>query len=165
MLEIHPLLLLYQGVIFVVFVFLLYRFALRPLAKMVRDRQTNIEASINQAEQNQKATENLKNDYENRLVRIEDEQKKLIDTALAEGNRIKDEVINSARDEANKHLEKAKAEIEHEKNKMLMEAKGEIGIIAIEILQKVLKQTTTKEMEEKLAASLAEELDSEKWKN
>jgi len=98
MLEIHPTLLLYQGIIFIVFVFLLYRFAYRPLTKMIQTRKALIESNLNQAEQLKAEAEKEKIEYEDRRRQIEVERKQIMDTAAAEGNLQKEQIVAQGRD-------------------------------------------------------------------
>jgi F-type H+-transporting ATPase subunit b len=165
MLEIHPTLLLYQGIIFIVFVFLLYRFAYRPLTKMIQTRKALIESNLNQAEQLKAEAEKEKIEYEDRRRQIEVERKQIMDTAAAEGNLQKEQIVAQGRDEVQRLLDRARLEIEKERRLAVRSAKADLGAIAIQLVRKFLKKGMNKKSEEALIASVAHDLGEKQWKS
>lgn len=164
MLEIHPPLLLYQGVVFVVFAYLMYRFVYRPLAKTIRDRKAYIESTINRAEEERANAERARAEYDNRLVGIEGERKRILETALADGNRVKEEVVAEGRNEANRLLENARWELEKERRRAVREAKADLGSIAVGIVRKFLKKKMDRKAEQAFIGSIAQDLGARQWK-
>lgn len=158
MLEIHPTLLLYQGAIFVLFVFLMYRFAYRPLAKMIEARKAAIASTLNEAEALKSEAEKAKVENEARSRQIEDERKRILDAAVAEGNHRKELIIADSRAEAEQLLERTRAAIDKERRLAVREAKADLGAIALEVVRKFLRRKMDKKTEEVLIASVARDL-------
>lgn len=164
MLDIHPTLLLYQGIIFIIFVYLMYRFVYRPLEKMIQDRRVYIESTISTAEAERAEAERARAEYDNRLAGIEGERKQVVETALTDGNRAKEEIIAAGREEANRLVAKARLAIDKERRLAVREAKADLGAIAIQVVKKFLKKGMNKKSEQNLITSIAHDLGSRRWK-
>ncbi|WP_294218965.1 F0F1 ATP synthase subunit B [uncultured Chryseobacterium sp.] len=133
-------LLFWMTLTFVVLLFLLAKFAWKPIVNAVNDRETSIVDALNQATLARKEMETLKEDNE-RIIR---EAKIERDAILKEAREIKDRIVGEAKDvakaEGDRMIEAAKQTIETEKNAAMADIKTQIGAISVNIAESILKQ-------------------------
>ncbi|MDC8104204.1 MULTISPECIES: F0F1 ATP synthase subunit B [Chryseobacterium] len=133
-------LLFWMTLTFVILLFLLAKFAWKPIVNAVNDRETSIVDALNQAKLAKKEMEDLKADNE-RIIR---EAKIERDAILKEAREIKDRIVGEAKDvakaEGDKMIEAAKQTIETEKNAAMADIKTQIGALSVNIAESILKQ-------------------------
>ncbi|MDR2207273.1 MAG: F0F1 ATP synthase subunit B [Flavobacteriaceae bacterium] len=129
-----------QSAIFLILIFILKKYAWKPIIKAINEREITIVDSLNQAKLARQEVENLKaeNDQIIREAKIER------DAILKEAREIKDKIVGEAKDaaktEGNKMIEQAKQTIVAEKNAAMQEIKNQIGTLSINIAEQILKQ-------------------------
>jgi F-type H+-transporting ATPase subunit b len=164
MLEIHPLLLLYQGVIFIVFAFLMWKFVYKSLVKMVEDRRRRIEENIQEAERKRSEAEALRTGFEVRVAELDHQADEIVRKAEAEGQRRLEELVQTGRAEAAKVAENTRRQAELDIEQTFVAAKGELAGLAADLARKALGKTISPEVDEKLIADLSQELGNQEWK-
>ncbi|MBL7882066.1 MAG: F0F1 ATP synthase subunit B [Chryseobacterium gambrini] len=133
-------LLFWMTLTFVILLFLLAKFAWKPIVNAVNDRETSIQDALNQAVLAKKEMEILKADNE-RIIR---EAKIERDAILKEAREIRDKIVGEAKDvakvEGDKMIEAAKQTINAEKNAAMEDIKTQIGTLSVNIAESILKQ-------------------------
>ncbi|MFY7845857.1 MULTISPECIES: F0F1 ATP synthase subunit B [Chryseobacterium] len=133
-------LLFWMTLTFVILLFLLAKFAWKPIVNAVNDRETSIQDALNQAVLAKKEMEILKADNE-RIIR---EAKIERDAILKEAREIRDKIVGEAKDvakvEGDKMIEAAKQTINAEKNAAMEDIKTQIGALSVNIAESILKQ-------------------------
>ncbi|MCT2409694.1 F0F1 ATP synthase subunit B [Chryseobacterium antibioticum] len=133
-------LLFWMTLTFVILLFLLAKYAWKPIVNAVNDRETSIVDALNQAKLAKKEMEELKADNE-RIIR---EAKIERDAILKEAREIKDRIVGEAKDaaksEGDKIIEAAKQTIQTEKNAAMADIKTQIGVLSVNIAESILKQ-------------------------
>ncbi|WP_346985510.1 F0F1 ATP synthase subunit B [Chryseobacterium sp. POE27] len=133
-------LLFWMTLTFVILLFLLAKFAWKPIVNAINDRETSIVDALNQATLARKEMETLKEDNE-RIIR---EAKIERDAILKEAREIKDRIVGEAKDvakaEGDKLIEAAKQTINAEKNAAMADIKTQIGALSVNIAESILKQ-------------------------
>ncbi|KQS92711.1 MULTISPECIES: F0F1 ATP synthase subunit B [Chryseobacterium] len=133
-------LLFWMTLTFVILLFLLGKFAWKPIVNAVNDRETSIVDALNQAKLAKKEMEDLKADNE-RILR---EAKIERDGILKEAREIKERIVAEAKDiakaEGEKMIEAAKQTITSEKNAAMADIKSQIGTLSVNIAESILKQ-------------------------
>lgn len=133
-------LLFWTTVFFLLFLFLLKRFAWVPLTAALVKRQSDIQDALNEAK---KAKEEMSalNARNEELIKEAQEQRALI---MKEAKTAKDTIINDAKvkakEEAQRIMSTATQEIEAQKKSALMEVKNEVGQMALSIAEKVIRK-------------------------
>lgn len=145
----------WQTLIFVGLIFLLKKFAWKPILDSVNERETGIKNALLSAENAKKEMQNLQADNQ----RILQEARLERDNMLKEAREMKDKMIADSKNEAQaqglKMIEQAKAAIEGEKNAALAELKSHVSSLSVDIAEKLLKsELTNKESQ----ASLIEKM-------
>ncbi|MFN8273765.1 MAG: F0F1 ATP synthase subunit B [Flavobacteriaceae bacterium] len=128
-----------QTVLFVGLIFLLKKFAWKPILDSVNEREEGIKNALQSAEQARKEMQSLKSDNDKLLAEARAER----DAMLKEAREIKEKMINDAKTEAqtqgHKMIEQAKTAIESEKNAALAELKSHVATLSLDIAEKLLK--------------------------
>lgn len=125
---------------FLVVLFILKKFAWKPIIKSLNEREQNIAGAIASAEKVKAEMAQLKNENEALLAKAREERAQL----LKEARETKDKIINEAKDqakiEANKIIIDAQQAINAQKMAALTDVKNEVGKMVIEVSEKILKQ-------------------------
>ncbi len=144
-----------QTVLFLALVFLLKKFAWKPILDAVNEREEGIKNALLSAENAKKEMQNLKSDNEKLLADARLER----DSMMKEAREIKDKMINDAKTEAQvagqKMIEQAKASIQSEKNAAMAELKAQVSTLSLDIAEKLLKdELSNKESQTKLVEKM-----------
>ena len=150
---------IWQVVIFVGLIFLLKKFAWKPILDAVNEREEGIKNALESAEKAKKDMENLKSDNEKLLADARAER----DALMKEAREIKEKMISDAKADAQaqgeKMINQAKAAIESEKNAAMADLKNQVASLSLEIAEKVVRQELSSDDKQKaLAAQLAGEI-------
>lgn len=152
-------LIFWTTVIFGIFWFLMSRFAFKPIAKALSDRESFIQDSLDQAKKAKEEMAAMKAQNEDILAQARTEQAKI----LKEAKEAKDTIIKDAKvkakEEANKIVESARQEIENQKMAAMLDVKNQAGMLALQIAEKVIKKELKGNGEqEAFANSLVDEI-------
>lgn len=142
-----------QLINFGIVLFVLWRFALKPLLKIMNKRSSDIEKSLENAKEIEiklKEADQLKED---RVLEAKKEAQAIEEKASKEAEAIQQEKLMETKNEMEKITSRTKAELAAEKQKMFEEAKGKIGDLVIAASGKIIE----KELDEKTDRRLIEE--------
>lgn len=150
---------IWQVVIFVGLIFLLKKFAWKPILDAVNEREEGIKNALESAENAKKEMQELQADNQ----RILQEARLERDAMLKEAREMKDKIVADAKTEAQaqgqKMIDQAKAAIESEKNAAMNELKLQVSTISLSIAEKVLKdELSNKEAQAKLVEKMLGEV-------
>ena len=145
----------WQVLIFVGLIFLLKKFAWKPILDAVNEREEGIKNALLSAENARKEMQNLQADNQ----RILQEARLERDALLKDAREMKEKMVADAKNEAQsqglKMIEQAKAAIEGEKNAALAELKSQVATLSLEIAEKLLKdELSNKEAQVKLVEKM-----------
>jgi len=146
---------IWQTIIFVGLIFLLQKFAWKPILDAVNEREEGIKNALLSAENARKEMQNLQSDNQ----RILQEARLERDAMLKDAREMKEKMVADAKNEAQvqglKMIEQAKAAIEGEKNAALAELKLQVSSLSISIAEKLLKdELSNKEAQVKLVEKM-----------
>ena len=130
---------IFQVVAFLLLLFLLGKFAWRPILNGLKEREETIESALLSAEQARKDMEALKSDNEKLLTEARSERDAILKEAMATANSIKEEAKEETSKITSKMIEEAKASIENEKRAALADVKTQVAALSLEITEKVLR--------------------------
>lgn len=155
----HLGLIVWTVLAFLIVLFILKKFAWKPILKGLNDREKNIADSIATAEKVRFEMSQLKSENEALLVAAREERGMM----LKEAKEIKDKMINDAKEEAKvqaaKIITDANASIQNQKMAALTDIKNQVGKMVIEVSEKVLrKELSSKSEQENYIKQLAEEI-------
>lgn len=154
--------LIVQIINFLLLVFILAKFAYRPLMKMMEDRQQKIADNIDSAERIRREAEELRLGYQEQLGQARAQAQAIVEKAekLAEEN--KEEIIKAARAESARILQNVQAEVARERALALAQLKGEVVALSMAAAAKIIEKNIDNEINANLVTSFIEKLDSQK---
>ena len=149
----------WQIILFVLLLFLLKKFAWKPILNAINEREEGIKNALEEAENARKEMQNLTADNE----RILKEAKAERDTLLKEAREIKEKIISEAtgeaQEQANKVVEQAQATIQAEKNAAITDLKNQVAELSIGIAEKVVRaELEDKDKQIKLVEDMLKEV-------
>jgi len=134
---------------FLVLLFVLTKFAWKPVMKSLKERENRIDDALQQANLAREEMKQLKFSNEQLLKEAKEER----DAILREARKIRESIIEEARDkantEANRIIEGARESIHFEKMSAITELKNQIAVLSIEIAEKVLNAELAKDDKQK----------------
>ena len=129
--------------------FLLIKFAWKPMLAALEERESSIENALKAAESARNEMANLKADNEKLLVEARLER----DTILKKAQEVSVKMIEEAKNEAAKvaaqQIENAKAVIETEKKAALAEVKTQVALLTLEVTEKLLRKNLSEDKAQK----------------
>jgi F-type H+-transporting ATPase subunit b len=144
---------------FLILLFILGKYAWKPILKAVSDRENSIESALSKAEAVREEMARLTHENELLLKQARAER----DTILAEAARVKNQIIFDAKEAAQKEgarqIEIARIEINNLKGIAMADVKNQVATLSIEIAEKVLrKQFEDQKKQDELVKELLKEV-------
>jgi F-type H+-transporting ATPase subunit b len=124
--------------IFLMFFFILRKFAWKPILKAVKAREEMIKGSLASAENARKEMAKLQSDNEAILKKAREEREGILKEARDIRDKLIAEAKGKASEEAEKLVEKARHGIEREKAAALADIRSQVATLSIEIASKLL---------------------------
>lgn len=150
----------WQSLVFLLLIFLLRRYAWKPILNAVNEREQSIEGALKAAEKARQEMESLQASNEAILKEAREERERILKEARDMKNNIVAEAKETAAAEADKTVAAARAAIEAEKAAAVAELKNQAAVLSIEVAEKVLGQELS--AENKQAAMISKMIDEVK---
>ena len=152
-------LLFWMTLTFGILLFILGKYAWKPIMKMLHEREDSIEKALNAANEAKKDMLKLKAGNEQLLLDAKEER----DALMRDARKVKEAIIDEARvkanEEANRIIDNARESIQYEKLAAINDLKNQIASISIEIAEKLLGQELSdKEKQKQLTEKLLKEV-------
>ena len=132
-------LIFWTTLIFIIFFFLLAKFAWKPILGAVKSREESINKALASADAARREMQNLTASNE----RILQEARMERDAMLKEAREMREKMIAEskadAQAEGTRMIEQAKAAIQSEKNAAMAEIKSQVSSLSLDIAEKLLK--------------------------
>lgn len=146
-----------QVIAFLLMLWVLKKFAWKPILQIMEERKKNISTEFEQIEEQKKANEKLIDLYNQKLEKIEDEAKLKVQEAIQESQKISEKIQEEARVQAKAILNKAKEDSKEEISKAKHELKTDLINMVTATTQKLL-QNLDEEKHKKLIHDFVEEI-------
>ena len=148
-------LIFWTSITFLVLLFILKKFAWKPILGAVSEREKGIKDALASAVEARKEMENLQADNERILKEARAERETMLKDARELKNKMIDDAKQDAKIEANKLITQAQAAIEAEKKSAIADLKSQVAQISISIAEKVVREELSNtEKQEKLVESM-----------
>ncbi|MEI8279295.1 MAG: F0F1 ATP synthase subunit B [Bacteroidota bacterium] len=146
-------------VAFLLVLFILRKFAWKPILSMLGEREKGIAESIATAERVKGEMAQLKSENEKLMVQAREERAQMLKEAKQQSEQIVTKAKEDTRMIADKMIADAHQQITQQKMAALTEVKNEIGNLAVEVAEKILrKQLAGGEDQNNYIKKLAEEI-------
>ncbi|HPI02817.1 MAG: ATP synthase subunit b [Candidatus Aerophobetes bacterium ADurb.Bin490] len=144
MVSVDKAVLLVQLITFLLAVPMVWVLFLKPLIRTLSNREKYITDTLDKVEKDRDEMQKLKEDYEIKMKEMSLNAKAALEKAVAEGEKSRHEIIETAKAEGHKLIVDAKKEIDAEKVKAIEDVKGAIVDIAVIAAEKIVKASMTK---------------------
>ncbi|WP_422089738.1 F0F1 ATP synthase subunit B [Tenacibaculum ovolyticum] len=148
-----------QAFILLVLIFLMMKFAWKPILSALNDREEGIQNALDQAENARKEMQNLQADNDRLLKEAREER----DAMMKDARDIKENILAEAKEEAQEQttlmIENAKATIKQEQQSAIAELKKNVADLSIDIAQQLVrKELTSNDEQLKLVEGMLKEV-------
>ncbi len=143
---------IWQSVIFIVLIFLLKKFAWKPILSSVEDREEGIRTALDEAKAAKEEMAKLKSANEDLLKEARAEREAMLTEAREIKEKIVTEASTTAKDEAAKITAAAHESIKGEKEKAMVEIKNQVAAMSIEVASLILKENLSSDANQKALA-------------
>ncbi len=150
---------IFQTIAFILLLFVLGKFAWKPILNGLKEREDTIEGALLAAEQAKKDMEALSADNANLLAEARSERDAILKEAVAAASNIVEAAKEDTGKITAKMIEDAKSVIENEKRAALADVKTLVAKLSLEITEKVLrKELSDKKAQESLVNDYVKDL-------
>lgn len=146
-------LLFWTSLVFVILLFLLGKFAWKPILNAIKTREEGIEKALASAESALNDMRELKSNNEKILADARNERDALLKEARDTKEAIIAEAKTKAAKEADRLMAAAREAITAEKNAAVSEIKAQIATLSIDIAEKILKSELSSDEKQKSLVS------------
>ncbi len=136
-----------------------------PARKMLQKRKEYIEGQLDEAAATKQDAISMKEEYDERLAKVDDESAALLQEARQKAKLQADEIIGEADDEAHRIVTRAEKEVALEKDKVRDDMKQEIVRVATLMTEKMVSQSIDEETQAGLIDEALREMGDETWQN
>tara|TARA_B110000014_G_scaffold206089_1_gene156717 strand:- start:180 stop:683 length:504 start_codon:yes stop_codon:yes gene_type:complete len=138
--QLDPGLFVWTILTFLLLVFVLAKFAWKPLLKMLQDREDMVRSSIEDAEKAKSELERLNEESEAIMAKARSEAQSILADGKAAAEKVKDDIIAKSKEQANKIREDAGNQIQVEKDKAISEIKKEVVNLTLSVAEKLIQK-------------------------
>ena len=144
---------------FLVLFFLLRKFLWKRFLSAIDARREKIAHEFKTIEDTKAETARLQEEYQQKLKQIEETARQRIQSAVADGQRIAQEIREGARQEADRTINSAQEEIRFELKQAKEELKGLVVDLTIRATEGMIKEKLNPDVDQKLVEGLLREME------
>ena len=135
---------------FLVLLFLLAKFAWRPLLAALESRQEDIRKSLDDADRAKKELEQVQEESSRIVTKARVDADAIIASSRADASKLQDELKQKARAEADGIIQSAQKEIQRQTEQSLSQIRGEAVDLSLMIASKLIQKNLSAEDNDKL---------------
>jgi F-type H+-transporting ATPase subunit b len=133
-------LIFWQTIIFLLALFVLGKFAWKPILGALKMREASIEEALLDAEKAKEEMAKLHTTNEKLLAEAKQERDKMLKDAAKLAQELRDQAKEDARVIGDKMIDDAKASIDAEKHDAISQIKDQVAELSLQITEKLLKK-------------------------
>ena len=156
--EVQPSLVVWTVVVFLCLFLLLGRFAWKPLAQALHQREEHLEHCLLQTEKARNESEQLLAEHRRLMAQADERVKAILDKAQKDAQATADEIIKPAQAEAEAARERAQREIATARDQALAEIWSQTANIAVSVAGRVLSKQLSEDEHRRLLDLAIKEL-------
>ena len=128
-----------QAIGFLILMFILIKYAFGPIYALLAQRQTTIQGNLDEAQKRRDDMVHLQTDYQQRLVKIEDEARDKVQAAVKEAQAARDEILAKANADREAIVARGSEEMQRERDKALASMRDEIAELAFQAANRAVR--------------------------
>ena len=151
-----------QVVNFLVLVWLLAKFAYKPLTRMLDERSRRIADDLRKAEEDRLGAERLKSEYQEQLNQARVKAQEIVEKAQRQVEIDTERQLSELRAQIERMKQTAEEEIAREHEKALAQLRSEVVTWSVAAAGRLIAQNMDNELNTKLVVEFIDKLDEEK---
>jgi F-type H+-transporting ATPase subunit b len=144
-----PGLLIWMSITFLTVLFLMKKFAWKPILTSIKNREESIENALKAAEKAKAEMQTLQANNERILAEARNERDAMLKEAREMREKMVSEAKNTAKVEADKIMSSARETIQNEKMAAITELKNQVAQLSIDVAEKILRRELAPENKQK----------------
>ena len=144
---------------FVIVLWILKKYAWKPLLNMIDERREKIQSDYDNAAEELKKAERLHANYEKRMKEAESEVRTKIQGAVREGQNMAAEIKEAARNEGRELIERAKEELSRDVDKAKVQLKLDIVRMTLAAAEKMIDEKLDEAKHRELIESFIDDVE------
>ncbi len=157
-LDVNPGVIIWTVITFLFLLFVLKKFAWKPILSSLDERENFIKDSIAKAEHARDEAERLLEENKATLAKAEEESQKIITQGREYSEKLKTQILEESKEEARKMIVNASAEIERKNKEAFTKLKDQVADIAVLAAEKIIKENLDKDKQTKLVEKYLKEI-------
>lgn len=125
---------------FLILVWILKKFAWKPLMNMMEKRRQFIEDNLANAEHERKEAERIRLEYQGEMLKARQDAQVIIEKATKNSEERAAEILVEARKETEKMKQAALADIERERDRAISDVRAQVVDMSIAVAEKIIQQ-------------------------
>jgi F-type H+-transporting ATPase subunit b len=158
--DLSPGTILAQMLNFFILVWILHRFAYKPLVGMMNARKEQIANDLASAEQSRLEAEQIKADYAAQIAKARHEAQEIVEKAHHQAKLSTAEEVAAARSQIENEKERARQDIAIERDRAMNSLRNEVVSLSVAMAGKVVAKDMNSETNTKLIEDAIRQLDS-----
>lgn len=155
--------LLFSAITVLVLFLILKKFFFEKVHNFMEERENEVRAQFETAEENNRLAEQKLIDYEEKIKNYQSEGREIIKAARDDAKIQAQSIIDDAKDNARKMIEQSETEIARQKNSARQELKEEIGSLAVMAAERILEKELSDRNQSDIVDRIIKEAEEEKW--
>jgi ATP synthase F0 subunit b len=152
-------------VVFLVLLFVLGKFAWKPMLQGLEQRETTIRSELEQAQLERKEAQALNERWKDEMAKAQDQVRELLDEARRNAQRAAEELLNRAKADAQAERERGRREIALATDQALQQIAAQTANLAALVSSKVIRRELKPEDHRRLVDEALAELNQTGRKN
>jgi len=151
--------LLTHAVGFIIALWILKKFAWKPIMNILEERRQKIQGDFDKAADDRKKSEELLAQYEEKLKEIDAEARARIQEAVKEGQNVATEIKEAARKDSKELIERAKSELDRDVQKARIQLKEDIVRMTLSATEKMISEKLDEQKHRDLISNFIDEVE------
>jgi len=145
---------------FFILVWILARFAYKPLVSMMQERKERIAKDLADAQAARNEAEQFKADYAAQIANARQEAQQIVEKAVQQAEATTREQLAAAREQIEREKERARPDIVNERDRAMNNLRNEVISLSVAMATKVVAKDMDSETNTKLIEDAIAKLDS-----
>ena len=145
---------------FFILVWILARFAYKPLVSMMQERKERIAKDLADAQAARNEAEQFKADYAAQIANARQEAQQIVEKAVQQAEATTGEQLAAAREQIEREKERARQDIVNERDRAMNNLRNEVISLSVAMATKVVAKDMDSETNTKLIEDAIAKLDS-----
>ena len=127
-------------VAFAIMIFVLWRYVLPPVAKMVEKRQNEVQHQVEEAQEATRKLEDAHGRFDNAVQQAEAEAARIRDDARADATRIREELTAQAEADVERMLQRGRDQLAAQRDQVVRGLRSELGGASMELAERTVRK-------------------------